>query len=619
MKQLKRRSPDRPFVFDYGRHRLDRCTPKEVSPESALAFVRVCMNRNPYWVRYWGERQEKRFSTGNIDNKGRDRSHDAYAPFWLNTERLLDKRRRVRPPTCLGLWSRSAAGTYRFIAYDIEPRALDPATGSVRAIDAPTVRDENDTYLFARRVFLTWKQIRRTEEVVVGALLVRSSTGRYHVWVVLERPVDEAEHDSLLARARELHGGSLHLDKTTGRGRTGMGDCFRLPWTIKNGEAAEVIQAAMDWQRLRSLAAREPVPPRPRGAWDNWKSARAPAAYAAADLVAEALKRYPVHGPGERNAQQARFILSLANKGLSDEELVAAGERWADEYAERYRADPATVKKNMPRVVRSARKLVGEQRVAGPQWVERAKTLQLSPDDRAWLDRVAPAGSTESWFCEAVLIHSYLEISPEKMNRSKDLLLSLLRRDNNSELCILATNQQLARIIEARHGVCLAPMQLFRLKRKFLTAADKDGACRRASVHELWVERSKGRTGAASEYQVVDEGLLNLLLLAGRRMSEDVCSEAPESPTVALEHGAAALEPSPPLETPPCASPAFAEVTASISTTSRHAEGQVRQEAAHGSPFSPCAPLAAVFHAGVSGRQPACNSLVANLRAIYHA
>ncbi len=486
--------PDEPTKIQF---LLDRCTEKPVSPENLQAFVRLCLNGNPYWVRYYGPGNLKATSTGHVTQTGRDNTREAHGPYWLDPQALLDPARRRKKPTCLGLWSRSEAGTYRFLAYDIEP------VGD----SAPDLQAQNRVYRYAKRVFDTWKQLKRQDQRIVGTLLVRSSEAHYHVWIVLAEAVPQEEHDKLLAKAHQLHGQSRTLDKDTGRAKRGKGDCFRLPWTVKDQTYSPVIQDAMNWQRLRRLARALPEPQKRSTAWEPWKTSnvQGKASGNLEELVIKAIIRYPVTRPGQRNREQARFLLHLANKGLREEQLLKAGVQWAEEYADQYEADLQWTKQNMPSVVQAA---LEKAKGSSPShdWFSLAKEHTLTLEEKEFLKEVTgedPA-SHEWWFCEAILLHSYLEVQKRRGDAFSPGLLSLLRRDNKKEKkkLLLATNQQLARIIEARHSVLLVPMQVLRLKRKFISARDSKGIFQQASVSELWREEEKGHTGKPSSYRL---------------------------------------------------------------------------------------------------------------------
>jgi hypothetical protein len=317
--------------------------PRHVPPKTRQAAYRLALNGNSHWVRYFTSQgkpagtNDGQCSEGHVDRSGKDRTRNAGKPYWYTTEQI-DRDRRG-----FGFWSRSEAGTYRFICHDIEVRAPRP-DGKCRKVENPGRAQRWLSLQHALRVYHTWKAMAKRNSKIVAVLLIETSgPGFYHIWALFAEPLTQAQHDKLLARHRRLasigkatrRGAWLpeFQDKATGRAKQGKGDQFRAPWCWKKGQQSEAIRVFIPDEELLHRLGEEAKPKvfQLRATTNRPTLATTFRPDDVKYLTEWAVNRYPVHR-GRRNDIQARLILSLLNRGVQPEVIKLVGTEWLSRF-----------------------------------------------------------------------------------------------------------------------------------------------------------------------------------------------------------------------------------------------------------------------------------------------
>jgi hypothetical protein len=302
----------------------------EVRDEIKQAFWRIIQAGQPYWASYFTSESkprgtnDKKFSTGHVDKKGKDRTHRAGVP-WLYTPDKVDANK-----LCFGPWSIGEDGTRHWIALDVEP------------VDGPHTKDKQPTPAhvakvakWARGAYRAWMKLADQEPGIVCVALVQTSDTNYHLWALLDAPVEERDHDWLLDRFYKLHPLPTPndvLDKDTARSKAGKGDHFRAPWVWQNGRQS---QAVAFWVRdeRRFIELGESLRPA------SLRSARFPTVKKADDPIGHltqlTIANWPLklrNGKGTRDKQRSALIFSLLGRGIEPDVVKEVGRRWLDHY-----------------------------------------------------------------------------------------------------------------------------------------------------------------------------------------------------------------------------------------------------------------------------------------------
>ena len=303
-----------------------------IPDELRQACWRLLLNGNPHWVAYPPrDGSQRQFAVGAVTFSGTDFRNYAALPY-LFTPALVDEHRLG-----FGFWSRSRQGQYRWAAHDIEARAHGRKTSAAQArADAGTA-------------YAAHLEVAGRLPHALWTLLEESGPGRYHVWTIFGRPVSQEEHDAFLLAVTRETGNLACLDKTTARARLGLGDQFRGPWSWKRDHKSAVLAHRLRDAALALRLAAEPAPvcadPDARlqelvagrlraGAYGHrsWGDSANSAATVSA-LAAEMIERFPITGPGQRDAATARVTLALLNKGVTAATVTKATDLWLERYA----------------------------------------------------------------------------------------------------------------------------------------------------------------------------------------------------------------------------------------------------------------------------------------------
>jgi hypothetical protein len=312
-----------------------------IAPELLQACWRLLLNGNPHWVAYLrrGGRQGQ-CAVGHITYAGTDYTNYAGLPYGFTPE-LVDEFHLG-----FGFWSRGREGLYRWAAHDIESGAHGRPTTAAQAYDD------------ALRAFQAHLRASEGQGNALLTLLEESSPGHYHVWTVFEQPIPQDGHDAFIHAVELITGNLLCLDKTTARARRGLGDQFRAPASWKKDTRSSILDYHLpDQDRLLALAERcrpelcpEPeerliefIAGRLRAGRYGHKAFRTPRTSIPA-LVKEMIARYPIAGPGQRNALTAKVTLCLMNRKLNAVEVTQVLFGWLEHHAPLMRTPLETAK-----------------------------------------------------------------------------------------------------------------------------------------------------------------------------------------------------------------------------------------------------------------------------------
>ena len=209
-------------------------------PEVIQAFWRVLQQGNAYWQKYWSQdaplgTNNQPTTTGEVDSKGIDRCKDA-GKVWCWTKVVVDEKKKLWGP-----WSISATGTRHWICLDLEPKATSSKSNESLKSLSPAIIEAETTYALGS--YARWHCIRLEAPEIICLALVQTSTAHYHMWVLLDRPVDQARHSEIL----DLYYSGYPKDdryqcKDTDRAKNGHGDHFRAPWCWRNGHEILAIE-----------------------------------------------------------------------------------------------------------------------------------------------------------------------------------------------------------------------------------------------------------------------------------------------------------------------------------------------------------------------------------------
>jgi hypothetical protein len=317
--------------------------PIDVDPAIKQALWRLALNGNPHWVRYFTTKGKPQgtndgtCSTGYVDSHGKDRTKFAGKPYFYTAEQV-DRDQRG-----FGFWSRSEAGTLRFLAHDIE--VTETTAHGQRGKVVPGDKSRF-TLTHAITVYETWVRLAKAGNKIAAVGLFQSSKpGNYHVWVWLAEGLTQAQHDELLARHTRYAQASKRAkqglwlpqyeDKNTSKAKKGLGTMFRAPWSWKRGIRSEALRLFVPDRELLIRLGEETKPAiadRPR------TQATTPTPFQKDDvqyLTDWSIHRWPIPargGKGARNRIQASLILALMQRGVEPDTLERAGIAWLDHF-----------------------------------------------------------------------------------------------------------------------------------------------------------------------------------------------------------------------------------------------------------------------------------------------
>jgi hypothetical protein len=467
--------------------------------------------------------RQKQCAVGLVTHQGTDFMNYAGLPYVFSQD-LVDEFRLG-----FGLWSRSRTGLYRWAAHDIEAGAHGKATTTAQA------------HLEALQAYQAHLSISEGQGNALLTMLEESSPGRYHVWTVFRDSISQEEHDRFVHSIELKIGNLACLDKTTCRGRKGLGDQFRAPCSWKGEARSRILDYRLaDQDLVLQMAARcspelcadpddrlvEIIEGRIRAGKYGNKAFKSPRT-SIPSLAKEMIGRYPLTGPGQRNKMTAKVILCLINRKLTANEVNQVVVGWLQHYAPLMRTPLETAKQEAIRCRdRTYRRLQdGTLAPARPRidhWFMIDHHREILPcfrnlsknnhslchplhgeDDRCWerLERI---------------------VTPAEMPYVYGLLLLILHK-------ILKTDERVMQLVDDQWLEAVGRItgrkphwrQLQRIRDRFITRKKK-GKLTRASKWELLREIRKGRVGFPSQYRLtgiapafeeMDAGLLSQVLL----------------------------------------------------------------------------------------------------------
>lgn len=248
-----------------------------------------------------------------------------------------------------------------------------------------------------------------------------------------------------------------------------------------------------------------------------------------AGLAEEVIQRYPVTGTGQRHDAMHPAILCLLNKGLTPDQVREVMLRWHEHFADQFATPLATAISLLDECIDNTIRKVESGRLSLRQTdhLSAQAAFTLTPAQLLFLQQLPSLPSP--FPCSLSLPYGKGGLSPGPARqtplscreRQFAEVLFVLAAYERSKSCrrtqspteFLATNRQMIDLLQARHGVDLAPTsdnegegnrQFRRLKGAFISRANHP-----ASKCELMVLKEVGIRGTPSVYTLT--GLLGTL------------------------------------------------------------------------------------------------------------
>jgi hypothetical protein len=527
-------------------HECATSTYVDVTSKIKQAVWRCMLGGNPYWVHYYNSDKtnkysginDKQASRGHVTHTGKDYTRYAYKPYYY-TPKVVDQYK-----LSFGMWTRSKDGLYSFANADFEPlRRLTKkakAAGKSRIIEKPTPKQYARTRTEASDYYQSWWHLALIDNRILAVYLLESSPAHYHVGVIFSTSLTRAEHDKLVGTARSMTMKMVNVDKYSTRAKQGKGDQFRAPWTWKHGDQSKCLEfwCRSESQLLERAAALAPPNHTSTKRGDGRGTSNRLDTSNHEVLLQWTIERYPIL-PHTRNKVQASLILSLLKCQVDPTVIRTIGSAWLNHFNNqstepdpdlqnfKTKPDQAIIFFNKcldytlnrpiivdrigmsstivdrtgksstidyPTFTQNYRLTDDQIRLIGEITGEKAKKGDTSGTDvipACFRDHILSDDSgkkcgvrSQNWcVVEAILVLTAIE-KAKKLNRTA------------------FTHLQILQTVQIRHGVEIAPTQLQRIKKRFVTFGLTNGSEHSATICELLQEVRKGTPGTASVYEV---------------------------------------------------------------------------------------------------------------------
>jgi hypothetical protein len=246
-------------------------------------------------------------------------------------------------------------------------------------------------------------------------------------------------------------------------------------------------------------------------------------------LLAEALDRFPIHGPSRRNGHMSRVIASLIGRAYRSDPAGEVVYRWWEWW---YEQDLVTTPpKNALKIIRANidRTLRNPAfgRAVGVDHLARCREFMPSEEEMEGLGRLKISGRSLEGLpllCNTVTPREGLCRKPQELAFVAALLAYFgYKLRVTRERPLKATRDQVVRLMQATHGLEIKNSQFERLLRKFISRLGRP-----ATRFGLALQVNKGTPGNPSEYE--STGILQLIEAAelpGPREGRNLSSSRP--------------------------------------------------------------------------------------------